>query len=198
MKFLNSSNLIKVSAIFFIGFIYRIIIFHYFDVNVFSDYTNNLSILYYISLSFFSVYFDQLFSFNLLSSTNVESINKTFNDNLKINNLVFTKDHNSNFTSNQSTGHQPFTQKVKCKLSWYSLGKDKAIFGSYEEYKLNWDPKTSVWKEVKNLVKRSFHWIDNKSTGIMDPGHIEDAQEMRRKKYFFETKRLNEMYRKYR
>ena len=67
-----------------------------------------------------------------------------------------------------STSKLPLHHKVRCKLSWYSLGKDKNAFTTYEEYKLTWDPKTSVWKEIKNLVKWSVHWINNEPTSNTD------------------------------
>lgn len=170
MKYFNLFNFIKVLVLFSIGFISRVVINHSLGINVFLDYTNFISLLYYISLSFLSVYFDQLFSFNLISPVNVDSINiKIFNKDLKTNNLLF------------SNNSQPLYQRVRCKLSWYSLGKDRVTFGTYEEYKLNWEPDASVWKEVKNLFKWSFHWIDNKPSGIIDPKYIEERAERERR-----------------
>lgn len=77
------------------------------------------------------------------------------------------------------------------------LGKDKSAFGSYEEYKLIWDPNTSLWKEIKNFARWSIHWIDNESTGNTYPRWIEDVQEMRCMRHFYQLKRSNEMYPKY-
>lgn len=117
MKIFKRTNLIKVLILFSVGFIFRIIIYQYFDVNVFLDYTSSISILYYISLSSLSVYLDELFSFNYIISNNIKSINiKTFND-LKTSNLSFTKDFSTNTLSNQYQGHQPFYHKIRCKLS---------------------------------------------------------------------------------
>ena len=167
------SNLVKVFIIFFIGFVFRIIINHYFDVNVFLDYTNYISILYYFSLSSFLVYFDQLFSFYLVIP-NIDDLNniRPFNKDLKTTNLFFS--NNQNNPISQSSIHHSLYNKVRCKLSWYSLGKDKVTFSSYEEYKLIWDSKTNVWKEVKNFIKWSFHWIDNKPSGIFSQEAIEE------------------------
>jgi hypothetical protein len=105
----NLTNIIKILVIFSVGFISRIIIYHCLDINVFSEYTNNISILYYFGLSTFSVYFDQLFSYQYGVSINVEPniINKSFDDNLK-SSLLFNKD---------STVKLPLHQKVRCKLS---------------------------------------------------------------------------------
>jgi len=111
MKKLFSINiktfLLKVFLLFFIGFAYRIIIHHCLGINVFLDYTNNISILYYFSLSTISVYFDQLFSYQYCVSTNVESNNiiKSFNNDPKTFNLLFTKDHNNSSSSQYSTDH---------------------------------------------------------------------------------------------
>lgn len=106
----NLTNIIKILVIFSVGFISRIIIYHYLDINVFSEYTNNISILYYFSLSTFSVYFDQLFSFQYCVPTNLELTNnkiKFFNNNSK-DSILFTKD---------STLKLPLHHKVRCKLS---------------------------------------------------------------------------------
>jgi hypothetical protein len=99
--------ILKVFLIFFIGFTYRIIIHHCLDINVFSDYTNNISILYYFSLFSLTVYIDQFFSYQYSIPTNVESNNiiKSFNNDPKTFNLVFTKDHNNSSSSQYSTDH---------------------------------------------------------------------------------------------
>jgi hypothetical protein len=181
----NLTNITKILVIFLVGFISRILLYHYLGVNVFSDYTNNISILYYFGLSSFLVYFDQFFSYQYNVPINVESTNniiKRFNENSE-GSLLFNKD---------STPKLPLHHKVRCKLSWYSLGKGKNAFATYEEYKLIWYPNTSIWIEVKNLVKWSIHWIDNKPTGIMDPKWSELAEETRRKRDQYEGKRREE------
>jgi hypothetical protein len=111
MKKLFSINiktfLLKVLVIFFIGFVYRILIHYCLGINVFLDYTNNISILYYLSLFSLTVYLDQLFSFQYCVPTNVESNNiiKTFNNDPKTFNLLFTKNHNNSSSSQYSTDH---------------------------------------------------------------------------------------------
>jgi hypothetical protein len=179
----NKSNLIKISVIFFIGFVSRIIINEYFGINVFLDYANYISILYYFNLSFISVYFDQLFSFYLGIPVNIDSVSniRPFNDDSKTTNLLFSKDN-------------PIIQKVRCKLTWYSLGKEKSAYGSYNEYKLTWDPKASVWKEVKNFLKWSVHWIDNEPTGILDPEYMKERAERERKVFLYEEAQRKKLY----
>jgi hypothetical protein len=106
----NSTNLIKILVIFLIGFISRIVIYHYLGINVFSDYTHGISILYYLGISSFSVYYDELFSFQYSVPININPTNhniKSFDDNLK-SSLSFTKD---------STVKLPLHHKVRCKFS---------------------------------------------------------------------------------
>ena len=187
----NLTNIIKILVIFSVGFISRIVIYHYLDINVFLDYTNNISILYYFGLSTFSVYFDQLFSYQYSASINVEPIYnkiKIFNNNSE-DSILFMKD---------STLKLPLHHKVRCKLSWYSLGKGKNTFATYEEYKLIWNPKDSVWIEFKNFVKWSIHWIDNKPTGNVDSRWSELAEETRRSGRYYEWKRREEYARTWR
>lgn len=106
----NLTNIIKILVIFLVGFASRILIYHYLDINVFSEYTNSISILYYFGLSSFSVYFDQLFSYQC----NAPIISEFTNNKIKYFNmnsesfLLFTKD---------STVKIPLHQKVRCKLS---------------------------------------------------------------------------------
>jgi len=188
---INLTNIIKILIIFSVGFISRIAIYHYLDINVFLEYTNNISILYYFSLSTFSVYFDQLFSYQYSASINLEPINnkiKFFNNNSE-GSILFTKD---------STLKLPLHHKVRCKLSWYSLDKSKNTFATYEEYKLIWNPKDSVWIEFKNFVKWSIHWIDNKPTGNVDSRWSELAEETRRSGHYYGWKRREEYARTWR
>jgi len=184
----NLTNIIKILVIFSVGFISRIIIYYYLDINVFSEYTNNISILYYFGLSTFSVYFDQFFSYQYNASINVEPTDnkiKFFKNNSECY-ILFTKD---------STLKLPLHHKVRCKLSWYSLGKN--TFATYEEYKLNWDYKDSVWIEFKNLIKWSIHWINNKPTDNMDSRWSEIVEESKRRKQLYEQARREEFRREY-
>jgi len=105
----NWTNLVKVLVIFLIGFISRIIIYHYLDVNIFTDYTNYIYILCCFDLFYILAYFDQLFSYQYSVPTNVESNNniKFFKNDFKTANLLFTKDHNNSSSSLSSTDHSP-------------------------------------------------------------------------------------------
>lgn len=170
----NLNNIIKILVIFLIGLISRFIIYHYLGINVFSDFIHSISILYYLSMSSFSVYLDQLFSFQYSTLTNVEPAN----------NIIKSYDNNSLLLNKESSSKLPLHQKIRCKLSWYSLGNDKNAFVTYEEYKSTWDPKTSVWLEIKNLVKWSVHLTNNESTGNTSPiwQELEERRRIRRER----------------
>ena len=109
MKKLFSINiktfLLKVFLIFFIGLASRIIIHHCLGINVLLEYSNNISILYYLSLFWLTVYLDQFFSFH--SNIPVDSFNNIafFNNDSKITNLLFTKDYRNGSSSPSSADH---------------------------------------------------------------------------------------------
>ena len=52
-------NFLKIWLIFFIGFTTRFAVNYYLDINVFTDYLNIVSILYYFNLSTIAVYINQ-------------------------------------------------------------------------------------------------------------------------------------------
>jgi hypothetical protein len=65
------SNLNKVIIIFIFGFISRVFIAHFYDVNVFTDYLHKISIIYYSFMAGFIVIiheFINVFQFNILPS----------------------------------------------------------------------------------------------------------------------------------
>jgi hypothetical protein len=120
--------LLKVFLIFLIGFVNRIIIHHCLDINVFLDYTNNISILYYFSLFSLIVYIDQFFSFQFCVPINVESNNiiKSFNNDPKTLDLLFTKDHNNSSSSQYLTDHSSRHSKGSSKH--FTTNKKYAFF----------------------------------------------------------------------
>jgi hypothetical protein len=91
----NLTNLVKILVIFSIGFISRILIYHYLGINIFSEFTHGI---YYFSVSSFLVYFDQLFSYQCSAPINVEPANiKSLSDYSK-GSLLFQKDSTNSFT----------------------------------------------------------------------------------------------------
>jgi hypothetical protein len=105
--------LLKVLVIFFIGFASRILIHHCLGVNILLEYTNYISILYYLSLLSLTVYIDQIFSFHLYIP--VDSFNNIayFNNDSKITNFLFTKDYKNGYLSPSSTDHSSGHSKTK-------------------------------------------------------------------------------------
>src|ERR1700683_1520706 len=70
-KIFTQSNINKVIIIFIVGFISRIFIVKMYNVNVFFEYLNIISILYYSCMSFFVVIiheFVNFFEFNIIPS----------------------------------------------------------------------------------------------------------------------------------
>jgi hypothetical protein len=64
----NKRNLSKVFIIFVVGFFSRLLINYYFDLNVFVDYLNIVSLFYYFLMSCFIISVHNLFDFFDLSS----------------------------------------------------------------------------------------------------------------------------------
>jgi hypothetical protein len=83
-KIFNIKNLNKVLILFIIGFSSRVIIGHIYDINVFSDYLNPISIIYYIFMSLLSVLVHEVvsfFNFSIIPSYVLEILFTKFNDN---------------------------------------------------------------------------------------------------------------------
>jgi hypothetical protein len=110
-KLFTKTFLLKILVIFLISFISRILINHYLGVNVFLDYANIISVLYYFGLFSFSAYFDQLFSFHLVTSTDIHYNVKSFNNDFKTTDLLFTKDHKNGSSSQSSTDYSSVHSK---------------------------------------------------------------------------------------
>ena len=55
LKIFNKKSIIKIFIIFIVGFIIRIIVNYVYNINVFIDYTNIISIIYYYFMAFFVV-----------------------------------------------------------------------------------------------------------------------------------------------
>ena len=66
-KVFNRQNFTKVIVIFIVGLVSRIVIWHFLNVNVFSQYDNYISLLYYSIMSFFIVLINELIAFFHLS-----------------------------------------------------------------------------------------------------------------------------------
>lgn len=71
-RIFNRGNITKVFIIFIVGFISRFLVNQFFGVNVFLDFTNNISLLYYLVMSCFVVFVHELvayFEFSVIPSS---------------------------------------------------------------------------------------------------------------------------------
>lgn len=99
MKIFNRPNLNKVILIFIFGFSTRALVYHIYNVNVFVDYLNLVSILYYFIFSMFIVLLHEIvnyFDINIIPSfsnlyTNFSNlINFVYKGFVKLNKMIFT------------------------------------------------------------------------------------------------------------
>lgn len=77
-KIFNKPNLNKILIIFIVGFTSRIFINYMYNINVFVDYLNKVSIIYYVSMSMFTVLIHEIITFfniNIIPSYAFNSIN---------------------------------------------------------------------------------------------------------------------------
>ena len=77
-KVFNKSNLNKILIIFVVGFISRIFINYIYNINVFVDYFNKISIMYYVSMSMFIVLIHEIityFDINVIPSYILNFVN---------------------------------------------------------------------------------------------------------------------------
>lgn len=77
-RIFNRLNLSKVLVIFVVGFVTRVLINYVYDINVFVDYLNTISLTYYGMMSIFVVLVNELFSYVDLKSLPLISIKEVF------------------------------------------------------------------------------------------------------------------------
>ena len=80
---------------------------------------------------------------------------------------------------------------IEAKMKQRSCGRELPV----HHKKVLGLPKTDCFDDNKYTVKGVFsrisRIIDNKSSGVMDPRNIEEVQEMRRRRYYYELKKYN-------
>jgi len=59
-KIFNKKSIIKIFIIFIVGFVIRIIVNYAYNINVFIDYTNIISIIYYYFMALFVVVINEI------------------------------------------------------------------------------------------------------------------------------------------
>lgn len=143
----NSKNITKIIIIFTIGLSTRIIINNYYNINVFNDYSNKVSIIYYLLFSGFVVITNNIidiYDISIIPKFNV-NINQLKFEYFK---LSYTKDLFSNLFNN-------FNNKLKIPMG-NELPEDN--IGQTKEFKniINLEAKN-------NNLKNNLNSYDNKS-----------------------------------
>jgi len=65
--------------------------------------------------------------------------------------------YNDDVTStNSNLTELPLTDRIRRRISWYTTGKHRGTYNTYNEFKTSWDPDTSIWKEIKLAIKNDF------------------------------------------
>lgn len=121
-------KLINIFSLFFIGFMFRLFLY-YLDIYTY-DFSEFMFIIFY-SLSYENIQYDGL-SFKFSNSRNLlrES------------------------AQNSKVG---FSDKCKCKIHWIFLEKCTKNFTSYDDFKLNWNPNTSIKKVFLNKIMTEYN-----------------------------------------
>ena len=57
---------------------------------------------------------------------------------------------------NIDTVYVSFRDKSKRKFVWTLWEKSSGMYESYEDFKSSWDPKTSIWEEIKNRTRKDM------------------------------------------
>jgi hypothetical protein len=188
--FFNRVNLTKIFIIFSFGFMSRFFVNYFSDVNVFVDYTNFISLAYYIFMSIFVVLVHELVSFFNLS------ISPNFSNKIILGyfdstpscplsgNIVTSKDGikdikeikvvSSLFMESDSPGsvnsvdnnfnyrdNLEFKDRCRRFIHW-NFGKLKNNSCSYKDFKYNWDPDIKLRKLIVNDLKSEFSEKSNK------------------------------------
>src|SRR2546423_12701142 len=100
-KFLNSVLFRRILVIFVVGFVSRCIINYVYDVNVFKEYTNVVSIMYYGFMTYF-IYDLPKISLNVFDFKLIKSVIRVFCENYYFSGKLDTKMFTSNIDLNDS------------------------------------------------------------------------------------------------
>jgi hypothetical protein len=142
-RIFTRANLNKAIIIFIVGLITRILIGLNYNVNVFSDYFNSISITYYISFSFFIVLVHEIvpyFDIDIIPShfTNLYSIIRnnivyTYNNICYINKFIFSlKLDDFRISSIKRTIIAIIDEKFTIKLPLYNINEDKTSVSEHK------------------------------------------------------------------
>jgi hypothetical protein len=100
-KIFNKSNLKKILIMFILGFISRIFINNMYNINILSDYLQQIFVIFYFFLSFFILFINEFFDYFYLTL----DINHVYNTNFKHKSLkIYTMNSNNEGSSSNNNG----------------------------------------------------------------------------------------------
>lgn len=162
MNFKKIFNRVNLTKIFIVGFLSRFLVNYFADVNVFVDYTNYISIIYYACLSFFIVFINDVVSYFQLSLfPSFKSIILLFNYLPEKAGIQYIDIHSKDdklsiyFNYNKSVrqiiienskSDFKFKDRTRRFIHWYVWEQHKNNSGTYKDFKNNWDPDIKVYK----------------------------------------------------
>lgn len=181
LNFFTLNNFIKIIIIFSVGFFSRLSLLYFYNLDVFNSPFNPFSISYYLLFSCFIVFINDLFCYIDLSFSNflnkfnriifyclraISSLSHTDkllifgpNNNPSISDPFDPKGHSfykKPYNSDHSSSYErPFT-KFKSKVLWYTVEKHNSRFSSYDQFKSDFDPKTSLFSFWYKAIKDSL------------------------------------------
>ena len=169
IKIFNRQNFTKLVIIFTLGLIYRGLVNSYFDVNVFTDFTNFISLLYYFAFSTSIALVHEIVDFfhlsifpNFLFQTNVVGVQhyvEHVNTRTDIQGRITRRSHRGNL-SYKNNPDISYKKQSKRALHWFLWERynDKS---NYRDFKQSWDPNTKIFSEIKKgvttEVKKKLH-----------------------------------------
>lgn len=131
-RFLNSVLFRRILIIFIVGLVSRGVVNYVFEINVFKDYTNMISLVYYGCMACFSGYITELpkISFNVFDIKLIGNAIKTFSDSSLFGVKIYSGDgmftDNMNVNNTKDKDNVVYTQDRSGKDRSNKSGKDRS------------------------------------------------------------------------
>lgn len=198
---LKFNNIKKVLIIFIFGFLSRIFIFYFYDINVFKNFLNAIAIIYCSFMAFFVVLIQEFityFNINTIPSFIINCIKFILNKFIKYNNIIkffFNSKKNLYLDSynNEKSNTSIKDTKISNIFNMNSSGKDKGNLGLnnqddsinirhpsdnqivFSRFKEASD-KSSIY-DRKNLTPAQLQNIAKESSAITKSQEVNQAQD---------------------
>lgn len=153
-RIFNQENLTKVFIIFSVGFISRVLINYFYNINVFIEYTNIISYIYYIVMAFFTIFVHDFVSY--LRCVNISYFNHIF--------ILIIKGLNNFIMYLFSFSF--FHEKIKCiPAQWAKIINNNKVF------------KVLIWliKFVVNGVVSYYYKFKDVQVSAVKPFNISSS-----------------------